>query len=65
MKRLFIQARQLTDQHKKLIAALAGVAVAVFGDRFGVGADALTLAVVTIATYIFGSAVEDGLRSRD
>ena len=64
MRRFFIQVRQLTDQHKKLIAAGVGLLVALLGERAGIDADALTQAIVIIATYIFGSAVEDGLQAR-
>jgi hypothetical protein len=53
------------ESRKKLIAALAGVIVAVLGDRAGVSGDALTLAVITIVSYITGTAIEDGLRGRN
>ena len=55
----------LTNRHRKLIAAVAGVAVALFGERAGVGAEALTLAIITVATYIAGASIEDGLRNRN
>ena len=53
------------ENRKKLIAALAGVAVAIFGARAGVSEQALTLAVITIVGYITGTAIEDGLRGRN
>jgi len=53
------------ESRKKLIAALLGVVVAVFGNRAGLDADALLLAVSTIIAYITGTAIEDGLRGRN
>ena len=53
------------QDRKKFLAALLGVVIAVFGDRAGVSGEALTLAVVTIVSYILGTAVEDGLRGRN
>ena len=53
------------EVRKKLLAAIVGVIVAVLGDRAGVSGEALTLAVVTIVSYILGTALEDGLRGRN
>ena len=50
------------ESRKKFIAALVGIAIAIFGERAGISADALTLAIVTIVGYITASAIEDGLR---
>jgi len=53
------------EVRKKLLAAIVGVIIAVLGDRAGVSGEALTLAVVTIVSYILGTALEDGLRARN
>jgi hypothetical protein len=53
------------QDRKKFLAALLGVVIAVFGDRAGVDANALLLAVSTIIAYIAGTAIEDGLRGRN
>lgn len=50
--------------HRRLIAAVIGVVVAILGDRAGIGAEALTMAVVTIVSYIAGTAVEDATATR-
>lgn len=50
--------------HRRLIAAVVGVVVAILGDRAGVGVEALTMAVVTIVSYIAGTAVEDATATR-
>jgi multisubunit Na+/H+ antiporter MnhE subunit len=59
--------QRLTDTftpHRRLIAAVIGVVVALLGERAGVGADALIMAVITIISYIAGTAVEDAARRR-
>jgi hypothetical protein len=50
--------------HRRLIAAGVGLAVALLGERAGIGAEALTLAVATIISYIAGTAVEDATATR-
>lgn len=50
---------------RKFIAAVVGVIVAVAGDRAGIDQTALTLAVVSVISYITGVALEDGLRGRN
>lgn len=59
-----MQIQIAIESRKKFIAAIVGVAVAIFGTRAGVDADALTLAIVTIVSYILGTSIEDGLRGR-
>lgn len=51
--------------HRRLIAAVIGVVVAILGDRAGVGVEALTMAVITIVSYIAGTAVEDATAKAD
>jgi hypothetical protein len=46
---------------RKFWAAVVGLAVALFGERAGVTADQLTLAIVVLASYILGTAIEDAL----
>jgi multisubunit Na+/H+ antiporter MnhE subunit len=50
--------------HRRLIAAVIGVVVALLGERAGVGANALIMAVITIISYIAGTAVEDATATR-
>lgn len=50
--------------HRRLIAAVIGVVVAILGDRAGIGAEALTMSVITIVSYIAGTAVEDATATR-
>jgi cation transporter-like permease len=49
---------------RKFWALVVGIVVAVFGERAGVDPDALLGAIVTIVTYIIGTALEDGLSRR-
>ena len=51
---------------RKFWAAIAGLVVAIFGERAGLTADQIAAAVATVITYIMGTALEDGLsRSRN
>jgi hypothetical protein len=47
---------------RKFWAAVVGIVVVAVGDRAGIDGDTLTKAVATIAAYILGTALEDGLR---
>ena len=54
----------LVLKSRKFWAAVVALAFAFFGARAGVSADVLTAGVVTIVSYILGTALEDGLRGR-
>lgn len=47
---------------RKFWAAIVGLIVAVAGERAGMDAGQLTMAIVTVVTYILGTALEDGLK---
>jgi len=47
---------------RKFWAAIAGLAIILIGERADVTSDQLALAAATIASYIVGTALEDGLR---
>jgi hypothetical protein len=49
---------------RKFYAALAGLAVVIFGARGGIGVDQLIAATTVVVSYILGTALEDGLRSQ-
>lgn len=49
---------------RKFYAALAALVVSVLGERAGMDANQLTLAVSGIVAYILGVALEDGLKAR-
>lgn len=49
---------------RKFWAAIVGLVAAFFGSRAGVSAEQLTGAIVLIVSYILGTALEDGLRSK-
>ena len=49
---------------RKFYAALVGLLVVFFGERGGVDEVGLIGAVVLVASYILGTAIEDGLRAR-
>ena len=49
---------------RKAWAAVAALVVITFGERAGLDAAAITKAVVTLAAYITGTAIEDGLSRR-
>lgn len=49
---------------RKFYAALVALALALFGARAGIDADALTQAIYILIAYITGTALEDGLRGR-
>ena len=47
---------------RKFWAAIVGLIVAIAGERAGVDAEALAGAVAVVVMYIFGTALEDGLK---
>jgi len=49
---------------RKFWAAVVGLLGIFLGDRAGVSADQLSGAIVLLVSYILGTAVEDGLRSK-
>ena len=49
---------------RKFWAAVAALALALFGARAGVDQAALTNAIYALVAYILGTALEDGLRAR-
>ena len=49
---------------RKFWALVAALIVAAFGERAGVGQEALLAAVATLVAYILGTALEDGLSRR-
>lgn len=51
-------------QSRKFWAAIASIAVIIVGDRAGIDAEKLTLAVGTLVSFIIGTALEDGLSRR-
>ncbi len=53
-----------TLKSRKFWAAVAALAISLFGARAGIDTEALTLAVASLVTYILGTALEDGLRAR-
>lgn len=59
-----MKAMQFIEDRKKFIAALAALALALFGARAGIDADSLTKAVYILIAYITGTAIEDGLSKR-
>lgn len=50
---------------RKFWAAIAALALALFGQRAGVDQTALNTAIATLISYILGTALEDGLRARN
>ena len=50
---------------RKFWAAVAALALAIFGQRAGVDVAMLQAAIATLVSYILGTALEDGLRGRN
>lgn len=49
---------------RKFWAAIAGLVVAIIGERSGIDAEQLTAGIGVIVAYILGTALEDGLSRR-
>jgi hypothetical protein len=49
---------------RKFWAAAASLIILIAGERAGIGGEDLALAIATLAAYIIGTALEDGLSRR-